>query len=152
MIFTSSIDEIWVLGYAAFIMTGAILLVIGLPIYSEKVQTVKESTEVYEVCRYSDNEYFQANTAGNSITIRVKTKLDLERETEYNTEQSDTVAKGQKKSGTVEYQKCGSQNDANAKYCISCGAQITTERKCAECGQVLEESAKYCQKCGKKVE
>lgn len=214
LIFTSSIDEIWVLGYAAFIMTGAILLVIGLPIYSEKVQTVKESTEVYEVCRYSDNEYFQANTAGNSITIRVKTNngvkektfnrkivtfvddnsltatvnykekekftseekfwftlkdgkdagkkkatkvilsvpLDLERETEYNTEQSDTVAKGQKKSGTVECQKCGSQNDANAKYCISCGAQITTERKCAECGQVLEESAKYCQKCGKKVE
>ena len=49
LIFTSSIDEIWVLGYAAFIMTGAILLVIGLPIYSEKVKTVKESTEVYEV-------------------------------------------------------------------------------------------------------
>ena len=195
-------------------MAGAILLSIGLPIYSEKVQTVKESTEVYEVCRYSDNEYFQANTAGNSITIRVKTNngvkektfnrkivtfvdfnsstatvnykekekftsgekfwfvlkdgkdagkkkatkvilsvpLDLERETEDNTEQSDTVAKGQRKSGAVECQECGSQNDANAKYCISCGAKITQERKCANCGQVLEDNAKYCQKCGKKVE
>lgn len=81
MIFTSSIDEIWVLGYAAFIMIGAILLVIGLPIYSEKVQTAKESTEVYEVCKYSDNEYFQANTAGNSITIRVKTNNGVKEKT-----------------------------------------------------------------------
>lgn len=196
------------------LMSVFIIAIVTTSSYFNKHQTVKESTEVYEVCRYSDNEYFQANTAGNSITIRVKTNngvkektfnrkivtfvdansstatvnykekekftsgekfwfaledgkdagkkkatkvilsvpLDLERETEYNTEQSDTVAKGQKKSGTVECQKCGSQNDANAKYCISCGAQITTERKCAECGQVLEESAKYCQKCGKKVE
>lgn len=212
LIFTSSIEEIWLLVCAGFVMVGMVLLSIGLPIYSEKAQTVKESTEVYEVCRYSDNEYFQANTAGNSITIRVKTNngvkektfnrkivtfvdansstatvnykkkekftsgekfwfgledgkdagkkkatnvilsvpLDLERETEDNTEQSDTVAKGQKKSGTVECQECGSQNDANAKYCISCGAQITQERKCANCGQALEENAKYCQKCGKK--
>lgn len=213
LIFTSSIEETWLLGYAAFIAVAAFILAIGVPIYSEKAQAVKESTEVYEVCRYSDNEYFQANTAGNSITIRVKTNngvkektfnrkivtfvdvnsstatvnykkkekftsgekfwfaledgkdagkkkatkvilsvpLDLERETEDNTEQSDTVAKGQKKSGTVECQECGSQNDANAKYCINCGAQITTERKCARCGQVLEENAKYCQKCGRKV-
>ena len=213
LIFTSSIEETWLLGYAAFIAVAAFILAIGVPIYSEKAQAVKESTEIYEVCRYSDNEYFQANTAGNSITIRVKTNngvkektfnrkivtfvdansstatvnykkkekftsgekfwfaledgkdagkkkatkvilsvpLDLERETEDNTEQSDTVAKGQKKSGTVECQECGSQNDANAKYCINCGAQITTERKCARCGQVLEENAKYCQKCGRKV-
>ena len=214
LIFTSSIEETWLLGYAAFIAVAAFILAIGVPIYSEKAQAVKESTEVYEVCRYSDNEYFQANTAGNSITIRVKTNngvkektfnrkivtfvdansstatvnykkkekftsgekfwfaledgkdagkkkatkvilsvpLDLERETEDNTEQSDTVAKGQKKSGTVECQKCGSQNDANAKYCINCGAKITTERKCTGCGQVLEGNAKYCQECGRKVD
>lgn len=214
LIFTSSIEETWLLGYAAFIAVAAFILAIGVPIYSEKAQAVKESTEVYEVCRYSDNEYFQANTAGNSITIRVKTNngvkektfnrkivtfvdansstatvnykkkekftsgekfwfaledgkdagkkkatkvilsvpLDLERETEDNTEQSDTVAKGQKKSGTVECQECESQNDANAKYCINCGAKITTERKCAGCGQVLEGNAKYCQECGRKVD
>ena len=214
LIFTSSIEDIWLLGYAAFIAVAAFLLAIGVPIYSEKAQTVKESTEVYEVCRYSDNEYFQANTAGNSITIRVKTNngvkektfnrkivtfvdansstatvnykkkekftsgekfwfglengkdagkkkatnvilsvpLDLERETEDNTEQSDTVAKGQKKSGTVECQKCGAKNDANAKYCINCGAKITTERKCAGCGQVLEGNAKYCPECGRKAD
>ena len=214
LIFTSSIEETWLLGYAAFIAVAAFILAIGVPIYSEKAQAVKESTEVYEVCRYSDNEYFQANTAGNSITIRVKTNngvkektfnrkivtfvdansstatvnykkkekftsgekfwfgledgkdagkkkatnvilsvpLDLERETEDNAEQSDTVAKGQKKSGTVECQECGSQNDANAKYCISCGTKITTERKCTGCGQVLEGNAKYCQECGRKVD
>ena len=214
LIFTSSIEETWLLGYAAFIAVAAFILAIGVPIYSEKAQAVKESTEVYEVCRYSDNEYFQANTAGNSITIRVKTNngvkektfnrkivtfvdansstatvnykkkekftsgekfwfaledgkdagkkkatkvilsvpLDLERETEDNTEQSDTVAKGQKKSGTVECQECGSQNDADAKYCINCGAKITQERNCANCGQVLDESTKYCPECGRKVE
>ena len=195
-------------------MVEIFILSIGLPIYSEKAQTVKESTEVYEVCRYSDNEYFQANTAGNSITVRVKTNngvkektfnrkivtfvdansstatvnykkkekftsgekfwfgledgkdagkkkatkvilsvpLDSEQKVEDSTEQSDTVSEDQKESGTVECQKCGAQNDANAKYCINCGAKITTERKCAGCGQVLEENAKYCQKCGRNVE
>lgn len=214
LIFTSSIEETWLLGYAAFIAVAAFILSIGVPIYSEKAQAVKESTEVYEVCRYSDNEYFQANTAGNSITIRVKTNngvkektfnrkivtfvdansstatvnykkkekftsgekfwfaledgkdagkkkatkvilsvpLDSEQKVENSTEQSDTDVKDQKESRTVECQECGSQNDANAKYCISCGAQITQERKCANCGQALEENAKYCQKCGKKVE
>lgn len=81
LIFTSSIEEIWLLVCAGFVMVGMVLLSIGLPIYSEKAQTVKESTEVYEVCRYSDNEYFQANTAGNSITIRVKTNNGVKEKT-----------------------------------------------------------------------
>ena len=49
-----------------------VIAIITTSSYFNKHQTVKKSTEVYEVCRYSDNEYFQANTAGNSITIRVK--------------------------------------------------------------------------------
>ena len=193
------------------LMSVFIIAIVTTSSYFNKHQTVKESTEVYEVCRCSDNEYFQANTAGNSITIRVKTNNGVKEKTfnrkivtfvdsnsstatvnykekekftsgqkfwfiledgkdagkkkatkvilsipldseQKNTEQSDTVAKGQKKSGTVECQKCGSQNDANAKYCINCGAKITAERKCAGCGQVLEENAKYCQECGRKVE
>lgn len=81
LIFTSSIEDIWLLGYAAFIAVAAFILAIGVPIYSEKAQAVKESTEVYEVCRYSDNEYFQANTAGNSITIRVKTNNGVKEKT-----------------------------------------------------------------------
>lgn len=64
LIFTSSIEETWLLGYAAFIEVAAFILAIGVPIYSEKAQAVKESTEVYEVCRYSDNEYFQAIQLG----------------------------------------------------------------------------------------
>lgn len=194
------------------LMSVFIIAIVTTSSYFNKHQTVKESTEVYEVCRYSDNEYFQANTAGNSITIRVKTNngvkektfnrkivtfvdsnsstatvnykkkekftsgkkfwfgledgkdagkkkatkvilsvpLDSEQKVEDSTEQSDTDVKDQKESRTVECQECGSQNDANAKYCISCGAQITQERKCANCGQALEENAKYCQKCGKK--
>lgn len=194
------------------LMSVFIIAIVTTSSYFNKHQTVKESTEVYEVCRYSDNEYFQANTAGNSITIRVKTNngvkektfnrkivtfvdsnsstatvnykkkekftseqkfwfiledgkdagkkkatkvilsipLDSEQKVEDNTEQPDTVIEDQKESGTVECKKCGAKNDANAKYCINCGAKITTERKCAGCGQVLEENAKYCQKCGKK--
>lgn len=81
LIFTSSIEETWLLGYAAFIAVAAFILAIGVPIYSEKAQAVKESTEIYEVCRYSDNEYFQANTAGNSITIRVKTNNGVKEKT-----------------------------------------------------------------------
>ena len=81
LICTSSIEEIWVFGYAMFVTVGLFLLAIGLPMYSEKAQTVKESTEVYEVCRYSNNEYFQANTAGNSITIRVKTNNGVKEKT-----------------------------------------------------------------------
>lgn len=191
-----------------------VIAIITTSSYFNKHQTVKKSTEVYEVCRYSNNEYFQANTSGNSITIRVKTNngvkekmfdkeivtfvdsnsstatvnykkkekftsgqkfwfiledgkdagkkkatkvilsvpLDSEQKVEDSTEQSDTAVKDQKESRTVECQKCGSQNDANAKYCISCGAKITQERKCANCGQVLDESTKYCPECGRKVE
>ena len=195
------------------LMSVFIIAIVTTSSYFNKHQTVKESTEVYEVCRYSDNEYFQANTAGNSITIRVKTNngvkektfnrkivtfvdsnsstatvnykekekftseqkfwfiledgkdagkkkatkvilsipLDSEQKVEDNTEQPDTVIEDQKESGTVECQKCGAKNDANAKYCINCGAKITTERKCAGCGQVLEGNAKYCPECVRKV-
>ena len=215
LICTSSIEEIWIFGYAIFVIAEVLLLSIGLPIYSEKVQTVKESTEVYEVCRYSDNEYFQANTSGNSITIRVKTNngikektfnrdivtfvdansstatvnykkkekftsgekfwfglkdgkdagkkkatkvilsvpLDSEKTSNENANQvDDTSTENQKKTRFIECSECGTENDADAKYCINCGAKITQERKCANCGQVLDESTKYCPKCGRKVE
>ena len=208
------IDPIWMYVGGMLIFCVLLAALLGTSAYSKNNQDVTELTEVYEVCRNSDNNYFQANTAGNSITIRVKTNngvkektfnreivtfvdansstatvnykkkekftsgekfwfgledgkdagkkkatkvilsvpLDSEQKVEDSTEQSDTVSEDQKESGTVECQKCGAQNDANAKYCINCGAKITTERKCAGCGQVLEENAKYCQKCGRNVE
>ena len=145
------------------LMSVFIIAIVTTSSYFNKHQTVKESTEVYEVCRCSDNEYFQENTAGNSITIRVKTNngvkektfnrkivtfvdsnsstatvnykekekftsgqkfwfiledgkdagkkkatkvilsipLDSEQKVEDNTEQSDTVAKGQKNQGLL---------------------------------------------------
>lgn len=216
LIFTSSIEEIWLFGYVIFVVAAEILLLgIGLPMYSEKAQVVKESTEVYEVCRYSNNEYFQANTSGNSITIRVKTNngvkektfdreiitlvdsssstvtvnykkkekftsgekfwfalkdgkdagkkkatkvilsvpLDSEKTSNENANQVDDAStENQKKTRFIECSECGTENNADAKYCINCGTKITQERKCANCGQVLDESTKYCPECGRKVE
>ena len=63
------------------LMSVFIIAIVTTSSYFNKHQTVKESTEVYEVCRYSDNEYFQANTAGNSITIRVKTNNGVKEKT-----------------------------------------------------------------------
>lgn len=103
LICTSSIEEIWVFGYAIFVTVGLFLLAIGLPMYSEKAQTVKESTEVYEVCRYSNNEYFQANTAGNSITIRVKTNNGVKEKT-FNRE-IITFVDANSSTATVNYKK-----------------------------------------------
>ena len=57
-----------------------------------------------------------------------------------------------KKTRFIECSECGTENNADAKYCINCGTKITQERKCANCGQALDESTKYCPECGRKVE
>ena len=75
--------------------------------------------------------------------------------------------------------RCGSDNDANAKKCVSCGqalgaglqpqscvkcgtpmdpgsqfcancGQASLERKCTRCGSALSNSSKFCTKCGQK--
>lgn len=48
--------------------------------------------------------------------------------------------------------KCGFNNNASAKFCISCGAPLasvpTGGKKCANCGFVNAEDAAFCVECG----
>src|SRR5215208_5161710 len=41
---------------------------------------------------------------------------------------------------------CGTANPAEAKFCMSCGAQL--ERRCPSCGTPAPEQAKFCMNCG----
>src|SRR5688500_2146515 len=41
---------------------------------------------------------------------------------------------------------CGSANPAEAKFCMSCGAQL--ERRCPSCGTPAPPEAKFCMSCG----
>jgi class 3 adenylate cyclase/tetratricopeptide (TPR) repeat protein len=41
---------------------------------------------------------------------------------------------------------CGSANPAEAKFCMSCGAQL--ERRCPSCGTPAPPAAKFCMSCG----
>ncbi len=53
--------------------------------------------------------------------------------------------------------RCGTVNDASAKYCMECGAEKGGEAevapvegawRCDQCGTVNDASAKYCMECG----
>lgn len=75
------IDPIWMYVGGMLIFCVLLAALLGTSAYSKNNQDVTELTEVYEVCRNSDNNYFQANTAGNSITIRVKTNNGIKEKT-----------------------------------------------------------------------
>jgi class 3 adenylate cyclase len=45
---------------------------------------------------------------------------------------------------------CGSENEADARYCLNCGAGLRPE--CASCGQELPALARFCPACGTPVE
>lgn len=46
---------------------------------------------------------------------------------------------------------CGAQLDAQAKFCIECGAKVAPSViKCSGCGNELSPGSKFCQECGQK--
>jgi class 3 adenylate cyclase/tetratricopeptide (TPR) repeat protein len=45
---------------------------------------------------------------------------------------------------------CGSANPAEAKFCMSCGAQL--ERRCPSCGTPAPPEAKFCMSCGSSLD
>ena len=50
-------------------------------------------------------------------------------------------------------QKCGADNDVNAKKCVSCGTALSTSSaSCTNCNSPLEDGAAICTTCGKPVE
>lgn len=52
------------------------------------------------------------------------------------------------KSGKV-CQKCGSQQDINAKFCSECGTKLKIV--CPSCGKELTAETKFCPECGEKI-
>ena len=42
--------------------------------------------------------------------------------------------------------KCGEPNEADARFCKGCGAELA--QKCPSCGEVNDADAKFCNKCG----
>lgn len=43
---------------------------------------------------------------------------------------------------------CGMAVPAGSKFCLSCGAKITSAAFCSNCGKPLPEGAKFCPECG----
>lgn len=44
--------------------------------------------------------------------------------------------------------KCGSDNDAGAKFCDQCGANLPAITACGNCGEKNEPDARFCNNCG----
>ena len=47
-------------------------------------------------------------------------------------------------------QKCGADNDADAKFCDRCGAALA-KTACPGCGEVNDSDAKFCDNCGREL-
>jgi hypothetical protein len=43
-------------------------------------------------------------------------------------------------------ESCGTENPAQARFCMSCGAAL--ERRCPSCGTIAPPEAKFCMSCG----
>lgn len=48
-------------------------------------------------------------------------------------------------------EKCGFENNENAKYCINCGNRMDGKVLCPNCGNSFDKDALKCDKCGYKV-
>lgn len=44
--------------------------------------------------------------------------------------------------------KCGSPNDASAKFCQQCGGNIRGTRKCPNCQKDVSSQGRFCSICG----
>lgn len=46
---------------------------------------------------------------------------------------------------------CGAANPKNAKFCVECGAKLTEKGKCPKCGAEVSGRSKFCPECGEKL-
>lgn len=46
---------------------------------------------------------------------------------------------------------CGSDNDDNARRCVSCGAQLMVENRCSGCGNTVPQGMAFCPNCGRSM-
>jgi hypothetical protein len=50
--------------------------------------------------------------------------------------------------GVPTCEQCGPRPESDARYCSSCGADLTTSPRCGQCGVPLLASEKFCTQCG----
>lgn len=48
----------------------------------------------------------------------------------------------------VRCHKCNEDNDADAKFCKSCGAPLAKSKACSSCGELNDPDARFCDNCG----
>lgn len=51
----------------------------------------------------------------------------------------------------VRCHKCNKENDADARFCDSCGEALQKSHECADCGELNDPDARFCDHCGKPV-
>ena len=54
--------------------------------------------------------------------------------------------------GSLACSACGEPNDADAKFCDSCGESITRTTTCANCGTDNDPAARFCDQCGRSLQ
>lgn len=52
---------------------------------------------------------------------------------------------------TVQCPRCETDNDADARFCDNCGAELTTSRECSQCGEQNDPDARFCDNCGTRL-
>jgi hypothetical protein len=56
---------------------------------------------------------------------------------------------GLAKAVLVRCHKCNETNEANAKFCKSCGAALAKMKPCPSCNELNDPDARFCDHCGK---
>lgn len=55
---------------------------------------------------------------------------------------------GERTVEVVRCHKCNEENDADARFCKSCGAALLKTRACEGCGELNDPDARFCDRCG----
>jgi len=50
--------------------------------------------------------------------------------------------------GQLRCHKCNTLNDADAKFCDTCGAVLAKDKTCSRCGEKNDPDARFCDNCG----
>lgn len=70
---------------------------------------------------------------------------------------AEAVGEGLREAGdperaeSVRCRRCSTENDADARFCKSCGEPLARPKPCESCGELNDPDAAYCDSCGTKL-
>jgi len=64
---------------------------------------------------------------------------------------SEGLSKGRAPALLVRCHKCNTENQAQAKFCNSCGAALLKSKPCNQCGELNDPDARFCDNCGHSI-